>query len=193
MDAGTTSVLQTLFRSPSGTPNWVWFIAIFSVLLNLFFPLLITYWLLAQLKKTPTWRGDFQQMVIEHLRAWGHVLSWSFLLFLPGIWKWLSYTFVPFVVLFSRKYQTGQVDALKHSSKLFRKTWWKIIPIILIFSLILPMGLTANFDQYRIIWENPIGALLLGLVDFGFLLLSLVIVFAIFINSLHEVDDEFVF
>lgn len=192
-DAGLTHLLEDLFRSPDGTPNWVWFVAIFSVFVNLIFPLMITYWLLVQFKKSHDWADEFQQMIIEHMRSWGRILTWTFFLIIPGLYKWLALTFVPYVVLFSKKYHAGEVDALKHSARIFRKTWWKIIPVIVLFSVLIPITVSTNFDQYRQIWETPVGALLLGLTEFGFLIISLTITFFVFRNSLHEVDDELVF
>lgn len=185
--------MENLFRSPQGTPNWVWFVAAFSVFVNLLFPLMISYWLLVQFKKSHDWGEEFQQMVIEHMRAWGKIITWSLLLILPGLYKWLALTFVPYVVLFSKKYHAGEVDALKQSARIFRKTWWKTVPMILIFSAIIPLIIATNFDQYREIWETPVGALLLGLTEFGFLIVSLTILFFIFRNALKEVDDELVF
>lgn len=193
IDAGMTHVLEILFRSADGTPNWVWLVALLSVLVNLIFPLMISFWLLFQLKKPHDGRREFELLVIEHLRAWGHTLTWSFLFIIPGFYKWMSYAFVPFVVLFSKKYRDGEVDALKHSTALFRKTWWKIVPVILVFALIIPFFITTSFDQYREIWVTPVGAILLGMTDFGFLILSLTISFFVFRNSIREVNDELVF
>jgi len=193
IDAGMTHILEMLFRSPEGTPNWVWFVALFSVVVNLIFPLMISFWLLFQFKRSHDGRKDFELLVIEHMRAWGHTLSWTFVFILPGIYKWLSFAFVPFVVLFSKKYRDGEVDALKHSAHVFRKTWWKIIPVVLVFSLVVPFFLTTSFDQYREIWNTPVGSVLLAMTDFGFLILSLTISFFVFRNSIREVNDELVF
>ena len=192
-DAGLTHLLEGFFRSPDGTPNWVWFVVLFSVFVNLIFPLMISYWLLVQFKKSHDWMDEFQQMIIESLRAWGRILTWSFFLILPGLYKWLTLTFVPYVVLFSKKYHAGEVDALQHSQKLFRKCWWKVIPIVLIFSFLVPLFVTTQFDAYREIWVTPVGALLLGLTEFGFLILSLTLTFFIFRDSLREVNDELIF
>ena len=124
LDASLNDVLDILFKSPNGTPNWVWLIAAVSVLVNILFPVGISFWLLSAVKQNRSWEGDFQQLLIETLRVWGKILLLTLALIIPGIWKWVSSMFVPYVVLFSKKYQTGEQDAIKVSQKIFSKVWY---------------------------------------------------------------------
>lgn len=170
----------------------MWFVAIFSVILNLVFPLLILYWILVQLKARFVWR-EFEQLLIEFLRSWGKTLNWSFLFILPGIWKWLCYTFVPFVVLFSKKYERGEVDALEQSSSVFRTSWGKTLIFVIVFSIAIPLMITSLFDGYREIWTTPVKTSLLGLGEYVLMILSSLVSLQIFQKASVEVKDELVF
>ncbi len=61
---------------------------------------------------------DVWPLTLESLRAMGKVILWSILFILPGLYFYLRYLFVPFIVIFNREYKEGQRDALLHSSKL---------------------------------------------------------------------------
>ncbi len=193
LDAVINEVLENLFRSPNGTPNWVWFIAAFSVLVNILFPVFLSFWLLSSVKKTRSWAGDFQQMLIETLRVWGKILLFTLAFILPGLWKWAASIFVPFVVLFSREYQDGKADALVSSKVAFKKVWGRALLVLFVFSMIIPYIVTSSFDQYREIWVHPLGAVLLGFVEYLSLILSLFFLLSLFIKASHEVKNELVF
>jgi hypothetical protein len=193
LDAGVNDVLEVLFKSSEGTPNWVWFIAAFSVFINIIFPIGLTFWLLSSLKATRSWSGDFQQLLIETLRVWGKILLYSLALIIPGAYKWLSTTFVPYVVLFSKKYHEGQLDAIAGSKKIFKQAWGRTILILLIFSVVVPLIVTANLDQYREIWVHPLGALCVGVIEYFSLIFSLFLFLFLFIKVSREVNDELIF
>ena len=198
IDAGLNDVLELLFKSPSGTPNWVWFIAGLSVSINIIFPIGIIYWLLSGLKTKRSREGDLQQLQIETLRVWGKILLYSLAALIPGIWKWLSSIFVPYVVLFSKKYQQGEVDAIKASTQAFKKVWGRALLVLFIFSILIPLLMTTSFDEYREIWVHPIGATLLGLAEYFCLVFSLFLLLNLYLKATsnlasHEVNDELVF
>lgn len=193
IDSSVTNVVESLFRSIDGTPNWVWFIAGFSVLVNIAFPVLLTFWLLSSVKTTRDWAGDFQQMIIESLRAWGKILLYTLALVIPGIWKWVSTLFVPYVVLFSKDYPSGQIDAISMSAALFKKVWLRTVSVLVIFSMVIPYVMTTSFDQYREIWNHPVGATLIGLVDYVSISISLFLLLKFFITASREVKNELVF
>lgn len=192
LDQTLTGVLEKLFRSSDGAPAWVWGIALLSVMLNMLAPLVLAFCLLSLLKTRKTFK-DFEQLVIESLRAWGSTFLWTLLLIIPGIMKWLAYFFVPFVVLFSKKYSLGEVDALKHSQKIFFNSWGKLLIVLFIFSVFFPLVSFTVFDGYRKIWETPIFSLMASGFDFVVMSLGLFLSFVIFKKSLKEVNDEFIF
>ncbi len=193
LDTGLNNFLEILFRSPNGTPNWVWFVAAISVLINVLFPVAISFWLLSSLKTHRNWSEDFQQLFIETLRVWGQILLFTLAFLIPGLWKWISSIFVPYVVLFSKKYQTGHADALRASREIFKKVWFQSASVLIIFSLVIPYFITTSLDQYREIWVHPVGALIIGLVDYISLLISLFFLMHLFIKTSREVKNELIF
>jgi len=155
-------------------------------------PLLLAFWLLTTVKAKKSGK-DFELVVIESLRAWGSTFLWTLLLIIPGIIKWLAYFFVPYVVLFSKKYSLGQVDALKHSQKIFFHAWGKLILILFFFSFLFPLVSFFTFDGYRKIWETPVFSLAAASFDFLVIGIGLFLSFTVFKNSLKEVNDELIF
>ncbi len=186
-------ILENLFKSPDGTPNWVWLVAGFSVLLNIAFSVGITFWLLSSVKKQRSWSGDFQSMLIETLRVWGKILLYTLILILPGLWKWISSIFVPFIVLFSQKYQSGEQDAIEWSKKIFMRVWFQSISVLIVFSVVIPLVVTTSFDQYRDFKLHPFGAIVLGFVDYVGLIITLFLLLKFFLQASREVENELIF
>jgi len=165
--------IDAALKNPQGGMQLVWFYGFFSLVLGIIFPILgiliVVYGaktpeanekgLLEFIQKT------IEPMSIEILRSWGKTLLWSLLLLLPGLWKYTEYTLIPFVVALSPKYQRGEEDALLASARLVKSNLLKICAILTFFHLIFPSLLTVFFDDYRLIWDTPIAAVLLTLVD----------------------------
>ena len=193
LDASLNDILDILFKSPNGTPNWVWLIAAASVLINILFPVGISFWLLSALKADRSWAGDFQQLLIETLRVWGKILLLTLALIIPGIWKWVSSLFVPYVVLFSKDYQQGQQDAIKASQNIFSKVWGRTLAVLILFSIVIPFYVTTSYDEYREIWVHPIGATVLGIVEYLSLTISLFLLLSFFVKASREVKNELIF
>jgi hypothetical protein len=193
LDALINNFLEVLFKSPEGTPNWVWFVAGFSVLINILFPVGISFWLLSAVKSTRNWSGDFQQLLIETLRVWGKILTFTLAFLIPGLWKWVSTIFVPYVVLFSKKYRAGDADAILSSQMIFKKVWARSMVVLVVFSILVPLFMTTSFDEYREIWVHPFGALFIGAVEYLSLTLSLFLLLAFFVKASQEVQNELVF
>lgn len=191
LDMALTGVIEKLFRSSDGAPTWVWGLAVLSVILNMVAPMFISFWLLTGLQKNLKWK-NLELMIIESLRAWGSTFLWSLLLILPGLMKWFSYSLVSFVVLFSKKYDSGSVDALQYSQKLFARAWGRLILTVLFFYLLLPLVMAASLDSYRKIWITPLFSLGASLLDYAVLLLGLFVFLRIFKRTLVEVQDEFI-
>ena len=193
LDASLNDILDILFRSAEGTPNWVWLIAAFSVFVNILFPVAISFWLLSGIKETRSWSTDFQQMLIETVRVWGKILLMTLAFVIPGIWKWVSSLFVPYVVLFSKNYQAGQLDAIKTSQKIFKKVWLRTLAVLVLFSIVIPLVVTSSFDEYREIWVHPFGATVLGIVEYLSLTISLFLLLAFYMKASREVENELIF
>jgi hypothetical protein len=59
-------------------------------------------------------------LTIEGIRSFAVAIFWGFLLIVPGIIKYVRYTFVCFVVVADPEYQAGRVDALDQSERLIK-------------------------------------------------------------------------
>ncbi len=192
LDNALTSFLEKLFRSSDGAPPWIWGFAVLSVILNMLAPLFISFWILTGKSALIPWK-KFELLIIESLRAWGSTFLWGLALIIPGIYKWVSYVFVPFVAILSKRYLEGEKEALQYSSELFRLAWGKVLLGLLAFYIVAPVLVALVFDGYRKIWETPLMSLLGSTVDYVVLLVSLFVFVKLFVKCLSEVKDEPVF
>ncbi len=191
--------LENELRSPQGASPKVWYLASGSLLNSLIFPWITTLLLLFtwQRQKFPSktpwptaWNEFAQkfgsQSLIETLRGWGKCIMYSLLLIIPGLWKFLEYSFVPWVVCFDHEYDRGEVDALKRSTTLFRKAWFRLVFMFVVFFILIPLILTDGFEEYRLIWITPLPALGLHLIDTVFHILFFEIITLIFFSLLNR-------
>lgn len=197
-DQYISKLVEESMRNPEGMTTWVYFYGLLSLACSLVFPTLLTLISLFALQNKPETSQpvqyrlffkqelpeQFPQLLIESLRAWGKILLWSFVFIVPGVVKYVSYTLIPFVVTSLPDYQAGKVDALKTSSYLVRKNGGKILFTILLFHFFMPLVLTTLFDEYRLLWQNPVQSLLLSLLDAYLYLLGTQVFLWIFKNSL---------
>lgn len=165
-----TKKVEALISSKDGLSNMIWVYVGISLLSAIFFPLitamLSSFSILKeslQAKNPQVSAGAFiadkiELSIIETLRAWGTAFLWSFVFILPGIWKLIAYILTPYVVMFSKKYQEGKVDALEYSSKICkayfkRVNWW-----LTVFYLFVPVVLYFVGEPYRLIMKTPVPA-----------------------------------
>ncbi|ASD63899.1 hypothetical protein [Bdellovibrio bacteriovorus] len=188
--------METALRDPLGVQAQVIYYGFFSILSSILFPVLLVSIALYALNNLDSstktlqdfWAKNLNQMYIETLRAWGKTLQWTLLLILPGIWKYVELSMVPFVVTSSPQYDEGKVDALKGSALIVRRRWFVILAILILFHLFIPGVLTTVFDAYRLIWKTPLQSLLLSALDTYLLLVSTHILFNIFRSEVRRHD-----
>jgi hypothetical protein len=196
MDQFLTKQVEVLISSKDGLSNMIWVWGGLSVLSAIMFPLLISmfcaYFLISSTKSLNEFIDEnFELSLIETLRAWGKTFLWSFLFFLPGVIKYINYILTPFVVMFSRKYKRGEVDALEYSTLISKKFFWSIKMWLGLFYVIVPILFYALFDEYRVFSTHPVAAtLVVGLetlveIIFHFIILNL---FIKFLNA-NEVEN----
>ncbi|MEN0057952.1 MAG: hypothetical protein AAGB31_03895, partial [Bdellovibrio sp.] len=97
--------IEGILRSPEGSPQFAYVLGFISILNAILFPVLtlaIALYAFNQLRSSPETLGRFlkrhlNQLYIETLRYWGKSLTWSLLFILPGLWKYVEYSMVPFV------------------------------------------------------------------------------------------------
>ncbi len=103
-------------------------------------------------------------LTIETLRAFCWCLIFSLLLIVPGVVRYIRYVFVPYVVLFDREYQLGEVDALDRSMKLSQREGWMIF-----FLLAIPFAVSIGFQvlgqaMHWTLFTAPIPSIVLQVV-----------------------------
>jgi hypothetical protein len=196
MDQYLTKQVENLISSKDGLSNMIWVWGGLSVLSAILFPLLISifcaYFFITSTKSLNEFVEDnFELSLIETLRAWGKTFLWSFVFLLPGVFKYINYILTPFVVMFSKKYKRGEVDALEYSTLISKKFFWSIKLWLGVFYVIVPVLFYALFDEYRIFTNHPVSAtLVVGLetfveIIFHFIILNL---FIKFLNA-NEVEN----
>lgn len=188
LDQLLTINTEAAMRNPNGGTTWIWVYGFSSLIVGIIFPILgilvVIYG--AQTPETDE-KGLWQfiqhhinQMSIEILRSWGKTILWTLLFILPGLWKYVEYTMIPFVVTMSKKYDRGDEDALQSSTRLVRSHLLKVSAILLVFHLIFPSILTVLFDEYRLVWHTPFSALVLTLVDVYLFIFSTQLLMGVF-------------
>ena len=192
-DQKITREIERHLSSSEKSPE-LWFFIPSSILLNLWFPTLITLLVLFEAWKRRTDQAQSRSLYLknnlgyslkETLRVWGKTLGWSLLLVLPGLYKILEFSLVPFIVVLHPNYHNGSVDALSTSAQLAKGRRLKIA-VVLAFSVLIFPVFFSQFDKIRHFETHPLTAslfcLLEVIVSTG-LVLSL---FGIFERSLRE-------
>ena len=183
--------IEILVSSKDGLSSMIWFWGGLSLFTTIFFPMLVallsSYNLIKTQVSSPDFIADHLEMsLIETLRAWGKSFLWSFLLVLPGIWKFFLYTLTPYIVLFSERYKKGQVDALDYSSMICKKNWKAINWWLTVFYLFVPIGFYFLTEPIRLINEHPFLATLVVLAHTLAEYLFHYFILKIFINFINE-------
>ncbi len=160
----------------------------------LFFPLLISVLCAYVLIITNQKINDFfaenlELSLIETLRAWGKTFLWSFVFLLPGVIKYVHYILTPFVVMFSRKYKNGEVDALEYSTVISKHFRGMLNLWLAVFFVVVPIFMYAIFDEYRVFSTHPVAATILVFVEAVILLLFHYLILKLFIKYLNEVEN----
>ena len=162
--------IEDAIQSPNGLSNSIWFWGALSLASSLFFPLLLSLLCchaLTSPQKTVTdfLKNKLELGLIETLRGWGKAFAWCFVFIIPGLIKYTYYLLAPFVVMFSKKYEDGEVDALIHSRTIAKLFWWKLNLWLTLFYFIIPLSTSAFLDEHRLFKIHPYQALLCVLME----------------------------
>lgn len=180
-----TQNLHQILMSQDGIGPELWVLGLISMANSLIFPIFSTIAIILSQNEAEfslvNIFTEMNQVLIESLRAWGKSLAWGFLLILPGIVKWLRYSFVPFVVLLDEEYRQGKKDALEKSEDLAHKRFFAIFALFFIFALLIPF-IMAGFDEYKTILKTPLSALFLLLFDTIFLITFVLLLRKIYLS-----------
>ena len=127
---------------------------------------------------------------LESVRAWAFMFLWFFALFLPLLYKFISYALTPFVVVYSKKYAHGEVDALKASEKVSREFFLKLFFLLLTFYVLLPSISTLVFDEYKVFRFHPLQALLVAITDTVFIYIIHFFILNLFFKSAYFKGEQ---
>lgn len=199
LDQFIAQEIEQGLRGPDGVSSLVWFYGSFSLFVGIIFPVFLTILVLFGLGRSEGLQTPWQvfslkngnQLAIETLRSWGKALMAGLFFIIPGAYCILMYAFVPFIVAFSRSYQAGEVDALKYSTKLVQKHWFKILATLLGFHVLIPLSLSPLTDDYKIIWLTPIASLGISFLDALLWVLATQILYRMASQQMKDVPNEF--
>lgn len=197
-DQNLNRKIEQVIRSPEGLSNMIWVWGIASLASSLFFPLLTSmlcsYTLSnAFTSKQALIKDKFELALLETLRAWGKTFLWCFAFIIPGLVKYTFYLMAPFVVMFSKKYERGEVDALKMSEKISKKFWWRLNLLLTIFYFLFPIVLSGVLDDFRIFRYHPWTATACAFFETILILIFHYFILKLFIRYLNEVENGSVF
>jgi hypothetical protein len=195
IDQTLNSKIETILRSSDGLSQTVWFWGGLSLLSSLFFPVFLTLFCcffitekikgISVFKLFPFLKNNFEMTFLESIRAWAFMFLWFFALFLPLIYKFISYALTPFIVIYSKKYAKGEVDALKASEYVSREFFLKLFFLLLTFYILLPSVSTLIFDEFKVFRFHPVPALLVATTDTIFIYIIHFLILTLFFNSVY--------
>lgn len=186
--------VEKLVSSPKGLSDMIWVWGSLSLISAIFFPMLFAILCSYNIVKQPPsiakyFEENLELSMIESLRSWGKSFMWSLLFILPGIAKFILYTLTPYVVLFSKKYKEGAVDALQYSSDICKKNLKKINLWLTVFYVGIPIVLYFTAEPYRLLRDNPFAGTFIvfvrTLAEYGFHYMML----KIFINYINHAEN----
>jgi len=173
-----TNIIHEQLISREGVGPLLWITIFSSAIVSILYPVLALLLTLAALQDRPLFqsiRTNFEQLLIENIRAMGSTLSWSLLLIIPGFYRFIQYSFVNFIVMLDQDYFDGKVDALKKSVSLTKKRFFKVFGIFLLMAVIVPL-FVSSFDEYSVLTQTPISAIVLIVIEILlFILLNLLL------------------
>lgn len=182
-------------QSSTGLSNMIWFWGALSLFSSLMFPLYSSFLCahtLANLEGNALkYTGrKFELGLIETLRAWGKTFLWCFLFIIPGLIQYTYYLMAPFVVLFSKKYEAGEVDALDYSKRISKKFWHRLNLWLLVFYMVLPLTISSLLDEYLLFRTHPISATFSVLLETFLYFAFHFVVLKLFLRYLNEFEPE---
>lgn len=196
-DQTLTKLIEADLRSPMGASSSIWLWGVLSLASSLLFPLTISllcsYALAKRFLSTSGLSNlfieKFELAVVETLRAWGKSFLWTFVFIIPGLIKFTYYFLSPYVVLFSQKYQQGEVDALDYSTQVTKTIWWRLNGYLFLFYFILPFATSLFFDEYKSFLLHPLTATFFCLIESGIAILFHYFILKLFLNSLKHFES----
>lgn len=186
--------IELVIRSPEGLSNSIWGWALLTILNSLLSPLIISMFCSLAIApnlapKKVFFQKKFELALIETLRLWGFTTLWSLLFIIPGVYKYSVYMLSPLVVMFSKKYENGEIDALKYSQQIAKKFYGKLNFILLVFVFAIPVASSIVFDEFKLFNLHPWAATASVALDTLVIILFHYILLKYFLKYLNEVEN----
>ena len=159
--------MENELASHEGAGQIIWLYGFFSLLLALLSPVIFSLLSFASLAGSAPLnflKSKWQPVLKEEMRSWGQAMAWSLAFVLPGLYKFIQFLLVPYVVCFHPHYEQGKVDALKASAQMAKGHFLRLFILLGLFEIVFPVLMTL-VDEYKIIWKTPIQALVICLVE----------------------------
>ncbi|MBC7465927.1 MAG: hypothetical protein H7256_08035 [Bdellovibrio sp.] len=195
IDQTLNKQIENLIQSQQGLSNSIFVWGALSLISSLLFPLLTSFLCahtLANFSDKP-WSfvsRKFELGLIETLRAWGKTFLWCFAFIIPALFYYVYYLLTPFVVMFSKKYELGEVDALEYSKNISKKFFYRLNFWLAIFYMAIPLAISSLLDEYLLFrthpWTAMAGILLETFIYFTFHF----VVLKLFLRYLNEFEPD---
>ncbi len=102
---------------------------------------------------------QIKDFVKENLKAIGNSSLWMFLLFIPGLIRWIDYSLIGFIVFLNPIYQAGEIDPLIYARILVKNHKFKFRLAWIFIHLIIPIIIAIILPGSDLFFENPIKAI----------------------------------
>lgn len=126
--------------------------------------------------------------VAEYLRMLAQVLLYVILFLIPGLIRYIRLIFVPYIVLFAKKYADDEVDALEFSKKLTVGRFWLIFAIVVI-TMALGAGIEILPNAYAELHVLPV-RIAFDLIGFLISIWTYSVLFLVFERALLEAGEK---
>jgi hypothetical protein len=123
---------------------------------------------------------------IESLRSIGKTLFWSLFFLIPGLVRFVQLIFVPLIVVFDPNYEKGEVEAIKMSTRLVNRRFFRIIAYLVVFYIALPIFMTSVFTESKEILKTPLIASLFVAIETSLEIVSMWLLYLIFQSAFEE-------
>lgn len=107
----------------------------------------------------------FNDYAKESLRATGVASLWMYLFIIPGLLKWIEFSFIPFIIFLNQDYQNGSADALLLSRRIASLHKWKVYGFWFAFNVAIPLGISISLGEYDSFYHFPTIATLISLLE----------------------------
>lgn len=127
-------------------------------------------------------------LIAEGLRMISHILLWSLLLLIPGLYKQIRWIFVPFIVQLSPSFQRGELDPLVGSQQLSGPAFLGIVALFAA-NFIIEAYLDSFLLNYQAI-PTSLAYFSSGILTLSVSTYTFCVLFAMYIKAYKNLEGE---